>query len=73
MSLFSLGKKFVDRLSATQQIALSFAFVILSGGLLLWLPISNNAGTGQFIDHLFTSTSAVCVTGLVTVIPIQRF
>jgi len=43
MSLFSLGKKFVDRLSATQQIALSFAFVILSGGLLLWLPISHVA------------------------------
>jgi len=73
MSLFSLGKKIVVRLSATQQIALSFAFVILSGGLLLWLPISNNASTGQFIDHLFTSTSAVCVTGLVTVIPVDQY
>ncbi len=42
-----------------------FFFVILIGSLLLTLPISSSAGNStSFIDALFTSTSAVCVTGL---------
>lgn len=45
-----------------------FIFVILTGSFLLFLPFSWN-GTEKlaYIDALFTSTSAVCVTGLVTV------
>ncbi len=44
----------------------SFAMVILLGGILLTLPVSSTPGnhTG-FIDALFTSTSATCVTGLI--------
>lgn len=55
-------------LGTTRVIALGFALVILAGALLLTLPISS--ATGQwtsFIDALFTATTSVCVTGLVTV------
>lgn len=47
-------------------IILGFFLVILVGSLLLMLPISTQDGIWtSFIDALFTSTSAVCVTGLV--------
>jgi trk system potassium uptake protein TrkH len=44
-----------------------FAGVILVGTLFLLLPWSQTKGEVGFIDALFTSTSAVCVTGLVVV------
>ncbi|GMV40053.1 MAG: potassium transporter TrkH [Myxococcales bacterium] len=44
----------------------SFAALIGAGALLLWLPISHRGAVGP-LDALFTSTSAVCVTGLVVV------
>ncbi len=46
---------------------LSFAFVILLGAGILMLPNSTTVGHIPFVDALFTSTSAVCVTGLVVV------
>ncbi len=46
--------------------AVGFLAVILIGSALLWLPWSHS-GTLGYLDALFTSTSAVCVTGLVTV------
>lgn len=53
-------------LSTTQIIALGFFLAILIGALLLMLPVSSAAGTSTpFIDALFTSTTSVCVTGLV--------
>lgn len=45
---------------------LSFLVTILFGALLLMLPAATVAGNISFIDALFTSTSAVCVTGLIT-------
>ncbi len=45
----------------------SFAGAILAGTLLLLLPWSQTKGDVGFVDALFTSTSAVCVTGLVVV------
>ena len=42
---------------------LSFLSVIFTGSLLLYLPISHN-GNLTYTNALFTSTSAVCVTGL---------
>jgi trk system potassium uptake protein len=44
-----------------------FAAVILTGTLFLLAPWSQTAGKVGFVDALFTSTSAVCVTGLVVV------
>lgn len=54
------------RLSSFQIILLGFAGVILLGALLLMLPISSAERViTPFNEALFTSTSAVCVTGLV--------
>lgn len=52
--------------SATRILAAGFALIILLGGVLLTLPIANRSGAGiPFLNALFTSTSATCVTGLV--------
>lgn len=54
--------------SATRILAYGFLASILFGTLLLMLPVSSAAGADtRFIDALFTATSSVCVTGLVTV------
>ena len=45
---------------------LGFIVVILTGALLLMLPISNRDGHAfPFLSALFTATSATCVTGLI--------
>lgn len=49
-----------------QLFILSFLVIILAGSLLLMLPRATHHGI-SFIDALFTSTSAVCVTGLIVV------
>ncbi len=54
-----LGKK----TSPPMLLASSFLFLIAIGSLLLMLPRSSD-GTLEYIDALFLSTSAVCVTGL---------
>lgn len=57
-----------NRFTPVQILALGFAGVILTGALLLTLPISSSSGKStSFLTALFTSTSAVCVTGLVVV------
>ena len=54
------------KLSSFQIILLGFAGIILLGALILTLPISSRSHEWtSFIDALFTSTSAVCVTGLI--------
>lgn len=51
-----------------RTILISFLMVILLGSVLLQLPIAAADGNGlSFINALFTSTSAVCVTGLIVV------
>ena len=58
--------KLERKLSSSQMIILGFAAVILLGALLLMLPVSSKSGEiTPFLDCLLTSTSAVCVTGLV--------
>lgn len=52
--------------NAVQTLTFSFAALILAGGLLLMLPVSSRSGQAlPFLDALFTSASASCVTGLV--------
>ncbi len=59
-------KKNIIKLSSFQIISLGFLGVILLGALILMLPISSRSGEWTpFINTLFTSTSAVCVTGLI--------
>jgi len=54
------------KMSTTQIILLSFFITILCGSLLLFLPISSTFNI-SYLDALFTATTSVCVTGLVTV------
>ena len=49
------------------MLAISFAAAILRGALVLMLPFCTTSGRISFIDALFTSTSAICVTGLIVV------
>lgn len=63
MGLFQKKKK---KLTSFQIIVLGFSGVILLGTILLMLPFSSREGiVTPVLDALFTSTSAVCVTGLV--------
>ncbi|MBN2074764.1 MAG: Trk family potassium uptake protein [Dehalococcoidales bacterium] len=54
--------------SSSLVLVYGFAGLIILGTLLLMLPVSSKTGDfTSFINALFTSTSAVCVTGLVVV------
>lgn len=73
-------KKFIKAQPPARIIALGFALTILLGSVLLMLPCSVKDGVElDYIDSLYTSTSAVCVTGLIAVdaadtfTPIGRF
>ena len=59
---------FLKKQSPVRLIALGFALTILLGSGLLMLPCCVRDGvTLSYIDALYTSTSAVCVTGLIAV------
>lgn len=60
------------KFNTMQILAIGFLGTIFVGGVLLWLPICNTQPI-HFIDALFTSATAVCVTGLVTVVPAVQF
>ena len=60
------------KVGTTKILLISLVAVILIGTLLLTLPICNKRPI-KTIDSLFVSTSAVCVTGLTTVVPIEQF
>jgi trk system potassium uptake protein TrkH len=63
-----MEKRLSKKLKPVQVLVLGFAGIILLGTFLLMLPFSSHSGHPvRFIDALFTSTSAVCVTGLVVV------
>ncbi|MCM3675650.1 TrkH family potassium uptake protein [Peribacillus simplex] len=61
-------KKVKEFLDPPKILVMGFAALILIGSYLLTLPISTEDGNGlSFLNALFTSTSATCVTGLVVV------
>lgn len=63
-----MEKKYQSALSATQIILLSFLLAILVGSIFLALPVSSAGEEAvPYLDALFTATTSVCVTGLVTV------
>ena len=62
-----LYNKLSQRFSPQSLLLLSFLTVILLGAILLMQPFSLNGGSITFVDSLFTSTSATCVTGLTVV------
>lgn len=60
------SKRARRHVSQTQFIAYGFFCLILTGALLLMLPISSRDGQSEdFLSCLFTATSASCVTGLI--------
>ena len=60
--------KFLKKQPPVRLIAGGFLLVMLLGSFLLTLPISLNEGEKiKYIDALYTSVSAVCVTGLSTI------
>ncbi len=67
-------RRLLRKLSPGQIIAFGFAAVILLGSGLLMLPCSIKEGVEvRYIDALYTSTSAVCVTGLIAIDPGTAF
>ena len=57
-----------SRISSVQLIPISFFLAILAGTILLMLPVSTASGESTgILTALFTSTTSVCVTGLVVV------
>ncbi|HOP64659.1 MAG TPA: TrkH family potassium uptake protein [Spirochaetota bacterium] len=60
----SIKRKLLSRLSPVQQFVASFLLLIITGAFLLKLPGATVNGI-TYTDALFTSTSSVCVTGLI--------
>ncbi len=55
-----------------QLFMISFAVIILLGGMFLMMPLATTFPI-TFVDAIFTSTSAVCVTGLTVVDTATRY
>lgn len=70
----SAGRRRRRVVNSTRVIAFSFAGVILTGVLLLMLPISSVSGEScGWMTALFSATSATCVTGLILVDTLTQF
>ena len=70
MKLYLIIKTFISRhLTPPRIFVLSFASLVMLGTVALSLPISVSVSKNnlRFVDALFTSASAVCVTGLATI------
>ncbi|MCF8243077.1 MAG: TrkH family potassium uptake protein [Melioribacteraceae bacterium] len=57
----------LHKLSSQSILLLGFIGVIIIGSVLLYQPFSISSGSITFVDALFTSASATCVTGLIVV------
>lgn len=69
-----MDKPLRHKWSQTQIIAVGFLCIILVGSLLLTLPIASRSGNWtNFLEALFTATSATCVTGLIVVDTYQHW
>ena len=65
-------KKINKDLGPTKFLLISIIAIIIVGAILLKLPISNIKPM-KTIDAIFIATSATCVTGLTTIVPIEQF
>lgn len=69
-----MGRGLLGRIRPGLVIVLGFMLVILLGTALLLLPVSiQDCVSLSVVDALFTSTSAVCVTGLLVVDTAETF
>ena len=69
--LLRIRKAVSQRLTPPRIFILSFALLILAGAFLLRLPFAASGAPLRFVDALFSSASAVCITGL-TVIDLSK-
>lgn len=65
--LFGIRRSISRRLTPPRIFILSFALLILVGAILLWMPFAAGQGNLSFMNALFSSASAVCVTGLAAI------
>lgn len=73
LELSRLRLDFMFRIfNPAQLFMVSFGFIIIVGSFLLLMPLSTNKPI-SFTDAFFTSTSAVCVTGLTVVDTATRY
>lgn len=65
---------YFKKIRAEQYVVLLFLLVIFIGSIILALPISHVEGVDvHYIDALFTATSAISVTGLITIDTADHF
>lgn len=64
--------KITREIGPTKILLFSLIAIIIIGAIMLKLPICNNY-TIKTIDAIFVATSATCVTGLTTTVPIEQF
>lgn len=62
-----MQKRYQHIFTPARLFVLSFLFLVLLGTALLVLPVSANGRPLSFVDAFFSSTSAVCVTGLTVI------
>ena len=65
-------KKLNKDIGPMRILLISLIMVIILGACILKLPICNKQPI-RIIDSIFVATSAVCVTGLTTVVPAEQF
>ncbi|MEC9488799.1 MAG: TrkH family potassium uptake protein [Halanaerobium sp.] len=67
-------KRYISGFSSAQFLVLGYFVVILTGTILLTLPMATTApGSLPVLDAIFTATSATCVTGLIVVNTAEAF
>ena len=64
--------KISKSIGPTKILLISLVLIIIIGAFILKLPICNQKNI-KTIDAIFVATSATCVTGLTTIIPIEQF
>jgi len=64
--------KISREIGPTKILLISLIAVIIIGAFILRLPMCNNQPI-KTIDSIFVATSATCVTGLTTIVPIEQF
>jgi len=69
----SLIEKLAKSNSPEKLLLYSFLFIIFLGSVLLTLPFANIRTPAAYVDNLFVSVSAVCVTGLTTVTVAEQY
>lgn len=58
----------LNKFTPPQVLLIGYVITVLTGAFLLSLPMATESGEPlPFVDALFTSTSAVCITGLIVV------